>query len=81
MKKFRYLIVLLLLSLFIVGCSAVDKEPIDEEEEQQQEEVLNEGELAVSFEFLDYQGNTVTLEDLKGEKVYLKFFEIGRAHV
>ncbi|MDP3305677.1 MAG: TlpA disulfide reductase family protein [Erysipelotrichaceae bacterium] len=73
MKKFRFLMVLLLLSLFIVGCSPVDKEP-NEEEEEQQEEILNEGELAVSFEFLDYQGNTVKLEDLKGEKVYLKFF-------
>lgn len=75
MKKFRFLIVLLLFSLFIVGCSSVDKEPIEEDDEQQQEEeVLNKGELAVSFEFLDYQGNTVKLEDLKGEKVYLKFF-------
>ena len=64
MKKFRLLIVLLLLSLFIVGCSPADKEPIEEEEEQQQEEVLNEGELAVSFEFLDYQGNTVKLEEI-----------------
>lgn len=74
MRKLRFLIILLLLSLFIVGCSTEVKDPIDEDEQEEQAEQLNEGELAVNFEFLDYQGNTIKLEDLRGDKVYLKFF-------
>jgi thiol-disulfide isomerase/thioredoxin len=74
MKKLRFLIILLLLSVFIAGCATADMDPIEENEEEEQSELLNKGELAVNFEFLDYQGNTVKLEDLKGEKVYLKFF-------
>lgn len=74
MKKRRFLTSTLLLSLFIVGCSTVKENPVDENNGSEQVEQLNDGELAVNFEFLDYQGNTIKLSDLKGEKVYLKFF-------
>jgi thiol-disulfide isomerase/thioredoxin len=77
MKKSYIIILIFVLSLLIAGCSTAQKDPVDEndvDEQDEQSELLNEGELAVSFEFLDYQGNTVKLEDLKGDKVYLKFF-------
>lgn len=73
MKKAISILWIILLSLLIVGCTVADKVPEDDNDEQNQTELLNDGELAVNFEFLDYQGNTVTLEDLKGDKVYLKF--------
>lgn len=73
MKKVISILWIVFLTLLIVGCSVADKEPIADDDDQNQTELLNDGELAVNFEFLDYQGNTVTLKDLKGEKVYLKF--------
>lgn len=74
MKKLSSMLLIILLSLVISGCTAAQKDPVDEVDDEDQTELLNDGELAVSFEFLDYQGNTVTFEDLKGDKVYLKFF-------
>ncbi|PKM70016.1 MAG: thioredoxin [Firmicutes bacterium HGW-Firmicutes-19] len=74
MKKSKLITLIVLFTLLIVGCTATQKDPVDVNEEEEPSELLNEGELAVSFEFLDYQGNTVTLEDHKGDKVYLKFF-------
>jgi len=76
MKKVCSLILILLFSLLIVGCTAVVKDPVNENENENEEivEFVNKGELAVNFEFLDYQGNSIKLEDLKGEKIYLKFW-------
>ncbi|PKM64164.1 MAG: thioredoxin [Firmicutes bacterium HGW-Firmicutes-20] len=74
MKKIGSFMLIVLLSLFIAGCTPAQTGPVDENEEEEKSELLNEGELAVNFEFIDYQGNTVKLEDLKGDKVYLKFF-------
>ena len=34
----------------------------------------NEGDLAVDFELMDLEGNTVSLSGLSGEKVYVKFW-------
>ena len=74
MKKISSFILMIVISLLIVGCTVDNKEPTADPDDQEQNELLNDGDLAVSFEFLDYQGNTVKLEDLKGDKVYLKFF-------
>lgn len=70
MKAKRW-ILLLVLSFLLIGCSATEK---PEDDQNETGETLNEGTLAVNFSFLDYDGNTVKLENLKGEKVYLKFW-------
>ncbi len=36
--------------------------------------MMNEGEIAPSFTFMTLDGDTVSLDDLKGEKVYVKFW-------
>ncbi|OGS54842.1 MAG: hypothetical protein A2Y20_00775 [Firmicutes bacterium GWF2_51_9] len=74
MKRSKLVLTILLFSLFLVGCSTVKADPDDEDNGGEDVVLVNEGELAANFEFLDYQGNTVKLSDLKGEKVYLKFF-------
>jgi len=66
--KLRLWITMIVLSLLLIGCTAT-KAPQDDTTGQ-----LNKGDLAINFEFLDYDGNTIKLEDLKGEKVYLKFW-------
>lgn len=69
--KLKLWITMIVLSLLLIGCTT-PKAPKDENDENTDQ--LNEGALAVNFEFTDYDGNTIKLEDLKGEKVYLKFW-------
>lgn len=38
------------------------------------ESLMNKGDLASDFELMDTKGNIVKLSDLKGEKVYVKFW-------
>ncbi len=42
--------------------------------EEDKSELLNEGELALDFELEDIDGNMVSLKELRGSKVYLKFW-------
>jgi peptide methionine sulfoxide reductase msrA/msrB len=77
--KIKLWITMLVLSLFLIGCAPTATTSVEDEvkeemiaEESESTEQLNDGELAVNFEFLDYDGNTIKLEDLRGEKVYLK---------
>jgi thiol-disulfide isomerase/thioredoxin len=72
--KFKLWITMIILSLLLIGCSATETPKEEMEEELESVEQVNDGELAVNFEFLDYDGNTIKLSDLKGEKVYLKFW-------
>jgi thiol-disulfide isomerase/thioredoxin len=73
--KFKLWTSIVLVSLFLFGCSASDipKEEVEEKEVVETDQV-NEGNKAVNFEFVDYDGNVIKLEDLKGDKVYLKFW-------
>jgi len=65
---------LFVLALILSACTTT-KPPVQEIEENVETVTqVNEGELAVNFEFIDYDGNRIKLEDLKGEKVYLKFW-------
>jgi PBP1b-binding outer membrane lipoprotein LpoB len=68
--KFKLWISMIILTLVLVGCSATEAPKEDVQEDQVAVEQLNEGELAVNFEFLDYDGNTIKLSDLEGQKVY-----------
>jgi thiol-disulfide isomerase/thioredoxin len=71
MTHLKKIVWIVLLSLVIVGCAPQqDNQPEDDPKTVDQ---VNDGDMAVSFEFIDYDGDTVTLNDLKGEKVYLKF--------
>ncbi len=72
MTLMKKLVLILSVSLLITGCISQGPNPKPDNDIGKVEQ-LNDGELAVSFEFTDYDGNTVTLSDLKGEKVYLKF--------
>jgi len=72
--KFKLWITMIILTLVLVGCSATETPKEEGEEEQVTVEQINDGELAVNFEFKDYNGNTIKLSDLEGEKVYLKFW-------
>lgn len=55
-----------------------DEEMADHEtkDEDMMEEVamMNEGNMAPAFELMDINGNAVSLADLKGDKVYLKYW-------
>lgn len=48
----------------------------DTEKDMMEKEVpvMNEGPMAAEFSLVDLDGNTINLKDLKGEKVYLKFW-------
>jgi thiol-disulfide isomerase/thioredoxin len=73
MTLIKKLVLILSVSLIITGCVSQGQNPEPDDDDMEDIEQLNEGELAVSFEFTDFDGNTVTLNDLKGDKVYLKF--------
>lgn len=66
------------LSLLLVGCAPTESADVENEEDDRISEnldnpqQLNEGEVAVNFEFLDYDGEIIKLENLNGKKVYLK---------
>lgn len=47
---------------------------IEKEEDMMAEKPMNEGPMAPNFELMDLEGNTLALKDLKGEKVYIKFW-------
>lgn len=52
-----------------------EKEAIEEDEAMEEELVMtNDGDLAVDFELMDLEGNTVSLSGLSGKKVYVKFW-------
>lgn len=51
------------------------KEEMMEEEKMEEEKMMkNEGKMAPAFELMSVSGETVSLESLKGEKVYVKFW-------
>lgn len=50
------------------------KAPVSESDSMSTSEVMNSGNTADDFSLMDTKGNTITLSDLKGEKVYLKFW-------
>lgn len=77
--KINRWILMLVLSLLLIGCAPTDTTKVDDEDKEEivadESEVIeqiNDGALAENFEFMDYEGNTIKLEDLRGEKVYLK---------
>lgn len=50
-------------------------EAMDEDEAMEEAPMMtNEGDLALDFELMDLEGNTVSLSGLSGEKVYVKFW-------
>lgn len=73
MTLLKKMILMLSFLLLISGCVSPEENPDPNDDDIEEPVLLNEGELAVNFEFLDYDGNAVTLSDLRGEKVYLKF--------
>lgn len=44
------------------------------EDEMAEEAMMNDGRMAEDFELVNLSGETVTLEELKGERVYVKFW-------
>ncbi len=73
LKKITGLVLILLL---ISGCASQEQNPNDELDPIDEPEIveqLNKGDMAENFEFIDYNGNKITLSDLRGSKVYLKF--------
>ncbi len=60
MKKFSYLITLILLVMVLASCGKSD--------------IANTGDPAPNFDIQDLDGNQVSLQDLKGEKVYVKYW-------
>ncbi len=73
MTLIKKIALILCVSLLITACAPQEQVPDNDDDAIEDVERLNDGELAVSFEFTDYDGNTVTLSDFKGDKVYLKF--------
>lgn len=47
---------------------------VNGDEDMVEELVMNEGPMATDFTLMDLEGNTVSLSDLQGEKVYIKFW-------
>lgn len=72
--KTKIVVLMFMLALILVGCTSVEPPKKEIEEEIELMKQVNNGELAVNFEFQDYDGNSIKLEDLKGDKVYLKFW-------
>jgi thiol-disulfide isomerase/thioredoxin len=72
--KYRVILAVLSVVLLMGACSTPEPSQADGVNQLDPSERLNEGELAVNFEFTDYQGSTVQLIDLKGQKVYLKYW-------
>lgn len=52
----------------------IDSEDMAESDTAAAEMMSNDGDMAPVFELKDLDGNRVSLEDLKGEKVYVKFW-------
>lgn len=50
------------------------KDDTMEEDTMEEAVMMNEGDMAPAFELMDINGNSVSLADLKGEKVYLKYW-------
>lgn len=72
--KFKKIILSVVFILIITGCSPTEPPKQEDEEIVETDNLVNDGELAVNFEFIDYDGNIIRLEDLEGSKVYLKFW-------
>lgn len=72
--KTKIVISLFVLTLILGACTKVEPPTQGIKDEVESMIQVNNGDLAVNFEFIDYDGNSITLEELKGEKVYLKFW-------
>lgn len=51
-----------------------DDTMMTEEVMDKEDSMMNEGVMAPDFSLMDLEGNTVSLAELKGEKVYIKFW-------
>ena len=55
-----------------------EDDPIDEEMDEEKSMIesglMNEGPMAPDFSLVDLDGNSVSLSDLRGEKIYLNFW-------
>jgi peptide methionine sulfoxide reductase msrA/msrB len=47
---------------------------MDENQPMMENALMNEGPMAPDFSLVDLEGNTITLSELNGERVYLKFW-------
>lgn len=72
--KFKQIVLSVVFILIIAGCSPIESPKQEGKEIIKLDEQVNKGDVAVNFEFVDYDGNSIKLEDLKGNKVYLKFW-------
>lgn len=70
MTRIRILALMISAVILVTGCAAVEPVPVEDIEVVGS---VNEGEPAVNFEFVDYEGRMVSLSDLEGSKVYLKY--------
>ncbi len=59
----------------VAAGESMTKEEMTKEEMMEEEKMMkNEGKMAPAFELMSVSGETVSLESLKGEKVYVKFW-------
>lgn len=59
----------------VAAGESMTKEDMTKEEMMEEEKMMkNEGKMAPAFELMSVSGETVSLESLKGEKVYVKFW-------
>lgn len=58
----------------LVDSDEIAENKMDEDKKMIEKEMMNEGVMAPEFSLMDLEGNTVSLADLKGGKVYLKFW-------